>query len=66
MAPGPFLPGLGHTGSPAPSSSGLASPSTAELEYGALSQRYELLQRNDREKTEFINVSATRCTSLYD
>jgi hypothetical protein len=63
MAPAEFLPGLGHIDSPAPTSSGLASPSTADLEHATLYQRYELLQRNDIEKTEFINVSTSRMQS---
>lgn len=60
MAPAPLIPGLGHIGSPATASSGLASPSTAEVEHATLYQRYELLQQNDREKTEFINVSTSK------
>lgn len=66
MAPASFLAGLGHTDSLPPISSGLASPSTADLEHATLYQRYELLQRNDSEKTEFINVSVIRYASLYD
>lgn len=59
MAPAPFLPGLGLIGTPAPASSDAASPSTAGLGQATLHQRYELLHQYDKEKTEFISVSAT-------
>lgn len=59
MAPAPFLPGLGHTGTPVPASNVVASPSTVDPEHATLYQRYELLQQYDKEKTDFISVSVT-------
>ncbi|KZM26603.1 uncharacterized protein EKO05_0005529 [Ascochyta rabiei] len=58
MAPAPFLPGLGH--SPTPASDALTRPITAEPEQSTLYQRYELLQRNDKEKNDFIGELLTR------
>ena len=57
MAPAPFLAGLGHT--PAPASNVVTRPSTADPEQLTLYQRYELLQQYDKEKNDFIGVSAT-------
>ncbi|KAF9700746.1 hypothetical protein EKO04_002026 [Ascochyta lentis] len=58
MAPVPCLAGLGQ--SPVAASNTLTRPSTAEPEQSTLYQRYELLQQNDKEKTDFIGELLTR------
>ncbi|KAF3037275.1 hypothetical protein E8E12_008346 [Didymella heteroderae] len=60
MATAPFLPGLGHTGTPALASSAVPSPSTTDPEHAAFYQRYELLRQKEKAKTEFISELLTR------